>query len=157
MSDTFSIAIWIGLTFLIAGFVKGVVGIGLPTVAMGALSLVMPPASAAAVLVVPSLVTNLWQLLSGPAFGVLFRRLATMMLALCVGTILGISVLTGQNASLAGAALGAVLAVYGAIGLAAPRLMVPTNAEPWLSPVIGLVTGLVTGATGSSSYRLCPT
>ena len=48
MSDTFSIAIWIGLTFLIAGFVKGVVGIGLPTVAMGALSLVMPPASAAA-------------------------------------------------------------------------------------------------------------
>lgn len=148
MSDTFSIAIWIGLTFLIAGFVKGVVGIGLPTVAMGALSLVMPPASAAAVLVVPSLVTNLWQLLSGPAFGVLLRRLATMMLALCVGTILGISVLTGQNASLAGAALGAVLAVYGAIGLAAPRLMVPTKAEPWLSPVIGLVTGLVTGATG---------
>ena len=148
MSDTFSIAIWIGLTFLIAGFVKGVVGIGLPTVAMGALSLVMPPASAAAVLVVPSLVTNLWQLLSGPAFGVLLRRLATMMLALCVGTILGISVLTGQSASLAGAALGAVLAVYGAIGLAAPCLMVPTNAQPWLSPVIGLVTGLVTGATG---------
>ena len=148
MSDTSSIAIWIGLTFVAAGFVKGVVGIGLPTVAMGALSLVMPPASAAAVLVVPSLVTNLWQLLSGPAFGVLLRRLATMMLGLCVGTILGISVLTGQSASLAGAALGAVLAIYGAIGLAAPHLTVPTNAQPWLSPVIGLVTGLVTGATG---------
>ena len=148
MSETSSIAIWIGLTFVAAGFVKGVVGIGLPTVAMGALSLVMPPASAAAVLVVPSLVTNLWQLLSGPAFGVLLRRLATMMLGLCVGTILGISVLTGQSASLAGAALGAVLAIYGAIGLAAPHLRVPTNAEPWLSPVIGLVTGLVTGATG---------
>ena len=28
---------WIGATFLLAGWVKGVVGMGLPTVAMGAL------------------------------------------------------------------------------------------------------------------------
>ena len=141
-------AIWVSLTFIVAGFVKGVVGMGLPTVAMGALSLFMTPATAAAVLVVPSLVTNVWQLFSGPAFGVLLRRLATMMLALCVGTVLGIGVLTGPSASLAGAALGTVLVAYGAIGLAAPRLKVPANAEARLSPVIGLVTGLVAGATG---------
>ena len=148
MNEFASMAIWISLTFIVAGFVKGVVGMGLPTVAMGALSVFMLPATAAAVLVVPSLVTNIWQLLSGPAFGVLLRRLATMMLALCVGTVLGIGVLTGPSASLAGAALGAVLVAYGAIGLAAPRLKVPAHAEAWLSPVIGLVTGLVTGATG---------
>jgi uncharacterized membrane protein YfcA len=35
------------LTFLVAGFVKGVIGLGLPTVSMGLLSLVMPPAKAA--------------------------------------------------------------------------------------------------------------
>src|SRR4029450_4958570 len=48
--------------FLLAGFVKGVVGLGLPTITMGLLSLAMTPAQAAALLVVPSLVTNVWQL-----------------------------------------------------------------------------------------------
>ncbi|RUZ51274.1 sulfite exporter TauE/SafE family protein, partial [Mesorhizobium sp. M7A.F.Ca.CA.004.05.2.1] len=56
---------WIGAVFLAAGFVKGVVGMGLPTVAMGLLAVTMPPAQAAALLLSPSLVTNLWQLFTG--------------------------------------------------------------------------------------------
>src|SRR6185295_20338072 len=43
----------IAFVFLLAGFVKGVVGLGLPTISMGLLSLAMPPAQAAALLVVP--------------------------------------------------------------------------------------------------------
>ena len=148
MTESIAILVWVSATFIAAGFVKGVVGMGLPTVAMGVLSLGMAPASAAAMLVVPSLVTNIWQLLAGPTFGGLLRRLATMMLTAFVGTILGIGVLTGQSASLAGAALGVVLALYGAVGLTAPSFTVSTKFEPWLSPVVGLVTGLVTGATG---------
>ena len=62
------------IAFLIAGFVKGVIGLGLPTVAIGLLGLVMPPAEAAALLVVPSLVTNVWQLAAGPSFTALLRR-----------------------------------------------------------------------------------
>ena len=54
------------LVFVLAGLVKGVIGLGLPTVAMGLLSLVMPPLEAAALLIVPSTVTNIWQLLAGP-------------------------------------------------------------------------------------------
>jgi hypothetical protein len=46
--------------FVLAGFVKGVIGLGLPTVAMGLLALVMTPAQAAALLVVPSFLTNVW-------------------------------------------------------------------------------------------------
>lgn len=148
MPESTIVLIWIGATFFAAGFVKGVVGMGLPTVAMGVLSVVMAPASAAAMLIVPSLVTNIWQLLAGPAFGALLRRLGTMMLAVFAGTLLGIGVLTGQSASVAGAALGAVLALYGAVGLAAPRFTVSARKEPWLSPLFGLATGLITGASG---------
>ena len=43
--------------FLLAGVVKGVVGLGCPPAGAG----IMAPAQAAALLVVPSLVTNLWQ------------------------------------------------------------------------------------------------
>ena len=48
--------------FILAGVVKGVVGLGLPTISMAMLALVMAPAQAAALLIVPSLITNLWQL-----------------------------------------------------------------------------------------------
>ncbi len=52
--------------YLLAGFVKGVIGMGLPTVAMGLLAAVMTPAQAAAILIAPSLATNIWQMVAGP-------------------------------------------------------------------------------------------
>ena len=41
---------------------------GLPTIAMGLLTLAMPPSAAASLLLVPSFVTNVWQLWLGPSF-----------------------------------------------------------------------------------------
>jgi uncharacterized membrane protein YfcA len=145
--DSF-IIVSIALIFVAAGLVKGVVGMGLPTVAMGALSLVMAPVAAAAMLVVPSFVTNVWQLFAGPPFGSLVRRFGVMMLAICAGTGLTIGVLTEQSSSLASVALGGTLMLYGIVGLATPRFTVPSRAERWLSPLVGILTGLVTGATG---------
>jgi uncharacterized protein len=141
-------AIVITLTFLLAGFVKGVIGLGLPTVAVGLLGLVMAPAQAAALLIVPSLVTNLWQLAAGPRLRPLWRRLWPMMLGICLGTWAGAGLLAGDGTDRATTTLGLALAVYGALGLAAIRLPSPERAEPWLSPVIGAVTGLVAAATG---------
>ena len=72
---------------------------------MGLLGLAMPPAYAAALLLVPSLVTNVWQLLAGPRFGALFRRLWGMMLGIVAGTLAGSGLITGATAP-AAAALG---------------------------------------------------
>lgn len=134
--------------FLLAGLVKGVIGLGLPTVAMGLLGLVMPPAQAAALLVVPSLVTNLWQLLAGPGVGALTRRLWPMLLGVCGGTRAGSGVLVGGAAGRATAALGAALVLYALTGLLRLRVRVPARAERWAGPLVGAATGLVTGATG---------
>ncbi len=135
-------------TFLVAGFVKGVIGLGLPTVAVGLLATVMSPAQAAALLIVPSFVTNVWQLLAGPRFGALLRRLWPMMVAIAVGTVASAGLIAGAKGPGPASALGAALVVYAVIGLAGFAFRVPARAEPWLSPVIGLATGLVTGATG---------
>ena len=148
MTDLLPYALLITGTFLLAGLVKGVIGLGLPTVAMGLLGLAMPPAYAAALLIVPSLVTNVWQLLAGPRFGALFRRLWGMMLGIVTGTLAGSGLLTGAAAPAAAAALGAALALYAVVGLAKLRLRVPSGSERWAGPLIGVATGLVTGATG---------
>lgn len=129
---------------------------GLPTVAIGLLSVVMAPVSAVAILVIPSLFTNLWQLFAGPQFATLARRLATMMFAVCAGTFMGIGVLTGPSTATAGAALGAVLVAYGLFGLFGRPFSVSARIEPWLSPVIGLVTGLIAGATGIFVVPMVP-
>ncbi len=133
--------------FALGGFVKGVVGLGLPTIAMGLLSVLMLPAQAAALLVVPSLVTNLWQI-GGPGLVALLKRLATLLLGVCAGAWIGAGWLTGSGSSLATLGLGLALIAYAALGLLKWRLHVKPAHEPWLAPWVGLATGLVTAATG---------
>lgn len=134
--------------FLLAGLVKGVIGMGLPTVAMGLLALSLPPAEAAAIVVVPSLVTNVWQLLAGPRFAALARRLWPMMVGVTAGTIAAAGIIAGDVAGLAEACLGAALALYAVVGLSGFKLVVAPRQERWMAPTIGAATGLVTGATG---------
>jgi len=139
--------VFIAAAFLFAGFVKGALGIGLPTVVMGLLSIVMPPAQAAALMVLPAMGTNIWQMAAGPSLGKLLRRFAGMIVGVFVGTFATIDLLT-QSAAGASAALGLVLAAYGLYGLFARRFEIAPRYELWASPIIGLVTGSICGATG---------
>jgi uncharacterized protein len=136
------------LTFLVAGCVKGVIGLGLPTVSMGLLSLVMAPAKAASLLIVPSFVTNVWQLAAGGSFGQLARRLWPMLAGVVLGTLAGTGLLTGSHAGQAAIALGLMLMLYALLGLTSMRFSVNPAVEWQLGPLIGVLTGLVTAATG---------
>ena len=136
------------LTFLLAGFVKGVIGLGLPTVSMGLLSLVVAPAKAASLLIVPSFVTNVWQLAAGPNFKRLAYRLWPTLAGVVLGTLAGTGLLTGSHAGQAAVALGLLLMLYAVLGLSSVRFAVAPAAEWWLGPLIGALTGLVTAATG---------
>jgi hypothetical protein len=136
------------LVFLLAGLVKGVAGMGLPTVAMGLLGLVIAPAQAAAFVVAPSLVTNVWQFLSGPHRLALVRRTWPMLVAICTTTWASAGLIAGQGATRAVTWLGIALVAYAVIGFAGFDLAVPKKHEAWLSPTVGAATGVVTGATG---------
>ncbi len=138
----------IALSFVLAGMVKGITGMGLPTVAMGLLGLVMAPAEAAAFLIIPSAVTNLWQFFAGPNRSRLARRTGSMLVLICVSTWAAAGLIAGNRASHATTALGAALLAYAGVALANIRLSVSRRAEIWLSPLVGAVTGVVTGATG---------
>ncbi len=135
-------------TFFLAGIVKGVTGMGLPTVAMGVLGAFLSPLTAAGLLLVPSFVTNVWQLLAGPRFGALAARLWPMLLTIVAGTLIGSTLLADGDTARATTALGLALAAYAAFTLFARPPRFPARWERIASPLIGLTTGLVSGGTG---------
>jgi uncharacterized protein len=138
----------VALTFFLAGIVKGVTGMGLPTVAIGILGAITSPVSAASLLVIPSFVTNFLQLFTGPDFLALMKRLWLMMLGIVVGTLAGSWLLTSANTEYASVGLGSALILYAGHSLWAKPLSVSARLEHLLSPVIGLTTGAITGGTG---------
>lgn len=135
-------------TFLLAGTVKGVIGLGLPTVAMGLLGLAMSPAQAAALLIIPSTVTNIWQLMTGGHLIPLLKRFWPMLLMIALGTGLGSMVIGISSGPLMTRVLGAALLLYALSGLFLPTLRIAPRHEVWLGPACGFVTGIITSATG---------
>ncbi len=134
--------------FLLAGVVKGAIGLGLPTVSVGLLSLFMAPVEAAAMLIVPSFFTNVWQLCDGPGWRGIGLRLWPMLLGVCGGTVLGAAAGGLLPAAAATAALGLALMAYAASSRLAPGRELTARQERFLGPLAGAVTGAVAGATG---------
>jgi len=156
MTDSiFSLSL-VALIFILAGLVKGVIGMGLPTIGIGFLGLMIAPVEAAAMLVLPSLVTNVWQLISGPDFLPLLKRFKTLLIGICLGTPLGVSFIVSGQTAIVTAGLGIVLMAYGLYGLSAARIQVAARTEYWLTPVIGVLTGIISGATGIAALPMAP-
>jgi uncharacterized membrane protein YfcA len=63
------------IAFTLAGFVKGVVGFGFPIITLIILTLTIGLLDALAIIVIPTIVTNIWQGLAGPYLQDIFRRM----------------------------------------------------------------------------------
>ena len=72
-----------------------------------------------------------------------------MNLLLCAGTWGGTVLLFVVDPSALVIALGAVVVAYAPINLLAVTIRVPAKSESWMSPVVGLISGILAGATGS--------
>lgn len=135
--------------FVLAGLVKGVIGMGLPTVVLGLLAATADLAVAMALMLAPSLATNLWQAFSGGHLREILRVQWPFLFAAILGIAAGAQMLTRVDLGLLSALLGVLLAVYGAVGLAGLHLTVPARSQPWAGTGIGAVNGILTGMTGS--------
>src|SRR3954452_15245724 len=140
--------ILIAAAFLLAGFVKGVIGLGLPTVSMGLLAVTMPPAHALAIVIVPAIITNIWQTFVGPYLRDIIRRLWPLMLGTVIGIWLNADMLTGPYARYGTIVLGVLLVIYAIVGLTKFSFKVARKDEKWIGGIVGLVTGAVSAATG---------
>ncbi|MDD9876017.1 MAG: sulfite exporter TauE/SafE family protein [Magnetovibrio sp.] len=143
-------------TFLIAGTVKGVIGMALPTVSLGLLAATMGLKEAIVLMLVPSFVTNVWQGVVGGFLGELLKRLWTVLAAMCVGIWFATAALALDDTAWLAALLGLTLVAYAVFGLRTPALPRAGRREPWLSPVMGGATGVLAGLTGSTVLPVVP-
>jgi uncharacterized protein len=146
MFDSFIILI--AAVFLLAGFIKGVLGLGLPTVSMGLLAVTMQPSRALAIVIVPAIVTNIWQTFGGPYLRDIIRRLWPLMIGTVVGIWLNAGMLTGPSTRYGSIALGALLVIYAIVGLSQFSFTVARRDEKWIGGIVGVITGMVSAATG---------
>jgi uncharacterized protein len=138
----------IAAVFLLAGFIKGVIGLGLPTVAVGLLAVAMPPSRALAIVIVPAIVTNIWQTFAGCYLRDIVRRLWPLLAGVALGIWLNAGALTGSHARYGSIALGIMLVVYAAMGLSKLRFQVAPRNEKWIGGIVGVVTGMISASTG---------
>lgn len=142
-------ALIIAATFLLAGGVKGVVGLGLPTVSLGLLTATLDLTTAMALLLIPSFVTNVWQALVGGHGKVVMRRIWPFLLFATVTIGFGSNALSTMNPLYLSILLGVLLLAYSAVSLQGFRFLISYQHEKWAGPIFGSVNGVLTGMTGS--------
>ena len=139
----------IGAVFTLAGFVKGVIGFGLPSVALALLTTTFGLKPAISILVLPALFSNLWQGLSGGALIEITKRIWLYLFFASLFTWFGIQILSIFDSNLFAALLGLLLTLYAILSIISPKINLPNRLEKPTAFAGGIISGLCTGLTGS--------
>jgi uncharacterized membrane protein YfcA len=144
----FDVVVLVVLVFFVAGTIKGLIGFGLPTVSIAILAAFLGLIEAMTLMLLPSLITNLFQGLVGRYLIRLIRRYWSLFIFGAVFTWLSSSLLSTGHAAVFAVILGVVLILYGLSSLYSLQVPSPGSRERWISPLVGMVSGGITGITG---------
>ena len=142
--------------FLLAGTVKGLVGLGLPTITIALTSMVLPLTEAIALIALPTIFTNVWQAAVGGQFWAILRRQWPLIVPLMIVLYLTVWLIGQKGPNWAFLVLAGVLIVYSGLGLLRIRLHIHADLERLLAPVIGVASGFVAGLVGVPIIPLMP-
>lgn len=142
--------------FLVAGVAKGAIGIGLPPIAVGLMTLALPLEDALAIMTIPTLTTNVWQAIYGTGLRRLIRRFWSLAATAMVTLVIVAAALGQLGSPKATSILGLLLVAYSLLALVAWRPHVPRHAERWANPLAGVATGFMTGITGIAAIPFLP-
>jgi len=139
-------------SLIVAGFLKGIIGVGMPVVALPLLSLFIDIKAAAMLLSMPLIFSNLPQALEGGQTGRCLRQLMPVILGTMAGLCLGVRILLALDADVAKTIAGLVLMGVGGVTLLAPRLQLHSR----LVPAAGITFGFFGGVLGGIAAMAGP-
>jgi len=139
-------------SLIVAGLLKGIIGVGMPIVALPLLSLFIDIKSAAMLLSMPLLLSNLPQALEGGKTARCFLQLLPVLLGMAPGLFVGVRVLLAMDANVAKIIAGMVLIGVAGLTLLAPKLQI----RPRLILPAGITFGFFGGILGGIAAMAGP-
>jgi len=133
--------------FLLAGIIKGAIGLGLPTTSVGLMASLIDARLAVALVVVPMMVTNLWQIIRSGDIVRSIRRYAWFggMLA---ASLLLVTVITARiSGDTLAIAIGAVITIFSLTGLFLHVPELPERFDRAAQVAGGILSGIFGGLT----------
>lgn len=136
------------VVFLLAGTIKGLVGIGLPTASIGMMSQVLDPRLAIALAVFPSLLSNAWQIWrSGRPWEIIQRFWLFLICLMGMILLVSLTLTAVVQTDLLMLALGCVILVFSIMSMAWKPPFLPERFD-WLGQFIsGTASGVLGGLT----------
>jgi len=146
MSDPFILGL-IAISFLVAGTIKGAVGIGLPTAAMGLMTLTLDPRTAISLILMPMLLSNAWQVYRSGDTRRAMRSYLPLALTLMIGVALAVSLARNAPDRLLLATLGVSLLIFVAVNASRWTPRIPDSHDRPAQIVTGAIAGIMGGIT----------
>lgn len=139
------------LAIFFGGLLKGVVGMGAPLFAIPVLAAIYGVPTALAVMTLPLIVSNLWQMWSYRGATEGRRALLLMLAGGVVGIVLGTALLDIVPEAWLATTLGLLLLAYLALHMARPEFVITPRAARRAAIPVGVVTGMMQGSAGVST------
>ena len=135
------------VVFLVAGVIKGTVGIGLPTVSISLLSQFLDPRLAISLILLPVVISNAWQCVRSGQFVATFRRYGVMAVCLIVFIYLSASMAHRISTSTLTLIMGGAVVAFSALGLSSRLPRLPERWDRVGQIVCGCTAGVLGGIT----------
>lgn len=144
---TAGILLYIAAVFLATGVVKGVLGIGMPLIAIPLLAGTVGPIAAMSLMAVPTIAINLWQTAQSGYMGGALKRFRAAYPLLISGVILGLFFLTRLDRGALFVLIGVIVILIALSQMLPFNLAIPERWERWCTPLVGIVSGLLGGVS----------
>lgn len=135
------------LVFLLAGIVKGVLGIGLPTISISMLAQFVDPRVAIAFLLLPALITNVWQIYRGGQIKRSALKLWPFVSVMAVVLFISSLFAARANTKILVLGIGIMVVLWTVTSLMKSPPRIPAHFDRPAQFVLGAVAGVMGGLT----------
>jgi len=149
-------SLFILFALIFSAFIKGSLGLGFSTICLAILVNVIDLKTAISIVILPSLVSNIMVMFEAGNVRISLHTFWLMLLMTIPGMLIGLQLLRQSDNSQSVTILALVLLIYGCWGWLNRQFQIPKRFIPRLNPFVGLLTGMVNGATGSQIFPVMP-
>ena len=147
--DQFTFITSLMVVFLAAGTVKGIVGLGLPITSLGLMTLFVEPRTAIAIVTLPLLLSNAWQVYRAGDTIAALRRYLPLIFALVIFVWVTIRLSIGIDARVLLAVMGVSILLFVTVNMTKFSPRIPAQYDTPAQIIAGILAGILGGLTSA--------